>query len=239
MMAVDMWGKRDHEAEWNRWMSWLNHIATRVSAVDGVKTSIVQPVGLSNRTPSLVIGWDRTRLGIRGSTVARLLLETEPRIATPGGREAEGSTETSISITPYQMSPGEAKVVADRLYALLSNPPQRDSDTAADPSVDVKGQWDVCIEYAAGNSHHTLHLNQQGSRIEGTHQGDFVSRDLTGRVEGDTVRMRSAYTEERGDSLVFNFSGRLSGDEMSGTLDMGEYLLGKWTARRHRYPAPD
>ncbi len=77
-----------------------------------------------------------------------------------------------------------------------------------------------------------LHLYQQGSRLRGTHRGDFVSRDVSGRVEGSTIRIRSSYTEEHGDSLACSFNGRLAGDVLSGTLDMGEYLAARWTARR-------
>ena len=28
LMAVEMWVKRDHEAEWKRWTGWLDHIAS-------------------------------------------------------------------------------------------------------------------------------------------------------------------------------------------------------------------
>ena len=48
-------------------------------------------------------------------------MDTEPRIATPGGRDRDG--ESSISITPYQMAAGDEKIVAERIYATLSNPP--------------------------------------------------------------------------------------------------------------------
>jgi L-seryl-tRNA(Ser) seleniumtransferase len=235
LMAVELWVKRDHEAEWNRWVSGLDHISKRVSAIDGVTTSVEQPVGLSNRTPSLMIRWDRAKLGISGRAVARQLLETEPRIATPGGRGGANSTQTGISITPYQMSPGEEKIVADRLYALLSNPPRQEPEQSNPPAADVSGRWDVHIEYAAGKSDHALHLRQQGNRIEGTHQGEFVSRDLAGTIEGDSIQMTSTYTERHGDSLMFTFAGRIAGNEIAGTLDMGEYLTGKWTARRHEY----
>ena len=236
LMAVEMWMKRDHQAEWNRWMSWLDHIDKRVSSIDGVTTSVVQPVGLSNRTPSLSVRWDRNRLGVSGRVVAKLLFETEPRIATPGGTNRSGGTETGISITPYMMTPGDEKIVADRLVALLSNPPkQEESDQKGHPSADLNGQWDVRVEYAAASSSHTLHLRQQGNLIEGTHQGDFVSRDLTGTIWDDKVQMTSTYTERHGDSLFFDFTGRVSGDEIAGTLDMGEYLTAKWTARRHKF----
>ena len=32
LMAVEMWMQRDHKAEWNRWLAWLDHISKRVSA---------------------------------------------------------------------------------------------------------------------------------------------------------------------------------------------------------------
>jgi len=236
LMAVEMWMKRDHQAEWNQWLAWLDHISKRVSSIDGVTTSVVEPRGLSNRTPSLVIRWDRNRLGISGTTVAKHLFDLEPRIATPGGRDSQSSTETSISITPYQMSPGEEKIAADRLHALLASPPAHEaSEHPEPPASDISGQWDVQIEYAASRSKHTLHLKQEGNRLEGTHQGDFVSRDLSGSIEGGGVRIRSSYGEEHGDQLSFTFTGKLFGDEMSGSLDMGEYLLAKWTGKRHQF----
>ena len=236
LTAVEMWVKRDHQAEWNRWLSWLDHIAKRVSAIDGVTTSLEQPSELSNHTPTLVIKWDRNRLGIHGRAVARQLFDSNPRIATPGGRGAANAAETSISFTPYQMSAGEEKIVADRLFVLLSNPPKQEAAKSAQPpSADLSGRWDVRIDYAAGSSNHILHLRQQVNRIEGTHQGDFVSRDLTGTIDGDTVQMTSSYTERHGDSLMFSFSGKVTGPEISGTLDMGEYLTAKWTARKHEY----
>jgi L-seryl-tRNA(Ser) seleniumtransferase len=102
--------------------------------------------------------------------------------------------------------------------------------------LDLTGQWDVHIEYAANTSNHTLHLKQVGTRVEGSHQGDFVSRDLSGSIEGNLVQLSSSYTERHGDSLSFRFAGTVMGDGMSGTLDMGEYLTAKWSAKRHEYP---
>jgi L-seryl-tRNA(Ser) seleniumtransferase len=106
---------------------------------------------------------------------------------------------------------------------------------AAAPIADVSGQWEVHIDYVASASTHTLHLRQMGSRVEGTHQGDFVSRDLSGTIDGSRVQLSSAYTERHGDALSFRFTGNVTGDAMAGTLDMGEYLAAKWTARRHDY----
>jgi uncharacterized pyridoxal phosphate-dependent enzyme len=234
LMAVEMWVKRDHDAEWNRWMAWLGSIAAHVSRIEGVTTSITKTTELSNRTPSLTIRWDRKRIGISGADLARHLLDTEPRIATPGGRDR--GDEASISITPYQMAAGEEKIVAEKIYAALSRAPRQTAAAhVAAPATDVSGQWDVQIEYIASASTHTLHLKQAGNRLEGSHQGDFVSRDLTGTIDGNTVQISSVYTERHGDALSFRFAGTVAGDGMSGTLDMGEYLTAKWTAKKHDY----
>jgi len=96
----------------------------------------------------------------------------------------------------------------------------------------------MCIrdsDSLASGSDHVLHLKQQDGHIEGTHQGDFVSRDLGGSISGDEVRLFSAYTERHGDSLMFQFMGKVAGDGISGTLDMGEYLQARWTAKRHEF----
>jgi len=234
LTAVEMWTKRDHKAEWARWISWLDYIGKTASKIDGVTTTVTETTDLSNRTPTLTIRWDAARLGITGAALAAHLMNTEPRIATPGGRDRDGLT--SISITPYQMAPGDEKIVADRIYATLSKPPATPPSPApAPPATDVSGQWDVRIDYLASTSSHTLHLRQTNGRIEGTHQGDFVARDLSGTIEGDRVQLSSNYSERHGDALSFRFTGTVSGGDMSGALDMGEYLTAKWSATRHDF----
>jgi len=236
LMAVEMWVKRDHDAEWKRWTEGLEHIAARVAAIEGITTSMVQPAGLSNRTPSLRVMWPRQQFGVTGEELARTLFSTDPRIALfPAGGAGDPSV-TGVSITPYMLSPGEERIVADRLHALLSSRSPRDAGAPrAAPVADLTGQWDVRIEYAAGVSTHAFHLRQRGREIDGAHQGDFVSRNLSGSLDGDAVRIQSAYGEQHGDALSFTFSGSVvSGDkdEMTGTLDMGEYLGARWTAKR-------
>jgi L-seryl-tRNA(Ser) seleniumtransferase len=240
LAAVEMWTKRDHQAEWNQWLTWMDHIAKRVSAIAGVTTTVrADNKVLSNRSPVLNIRWDSAKLGITGAELTKILFTTEPRI-TVGGGGGRGSgtnaTETGISITAYMMSPGDEKVVAERLYTLLSNPPKMNPQPSPKaPAADLSGQWDVHIEYIGSSSEHTLHLRQQGGRITGSHQGDYVSRELYGTLDGDNVRLASSYTEEHGDNLSYEFVGTVQGDAMSGTLDLGEYLSAKWSAKRHEY----
>jgi D-glucosaminate-6-phosphate ammonia-lyase len=240
LAAVEMWVKRDHKAEEEMWNSWMNHIADRVSKVEGVTATVRQARGLSNHSPGVSITWDPAKLGITGQEVARALDTTEPRILlnAGGGRGQTAGNQSGISITAYMMSPGEEKIVADRIHAILSaRRPSKGSEPLKAPSGDLSGRWTVAIEFAAGRSEHTFHVKQQGNQLVGTHQGDFVARDFSGTVAGDDVHIASSIGEVHGAALSYRFSGKLAGDTISGSVDMGEYLGAKFTARRHAFGA--
>ena len=51
LAAVEAWVRRDHAAEWQTWLSYLDHIAQRVRGIDSVSTEVNEPTGLSNRAP--------------------------------------------------------------------------------------------------------------------------------------------------------------------------------------------
>ncbi len=103
------------------------------------------------------------------------------------------------------------------------------------PAAELSGRWEVEIQFAASKATHVLHVSQKGNRLEGAHQGDFISRDFTGDIQGDSVRFASFQDESHGDSLSYRFSGKVAGDTMTGSLDMGEYLGATWTARRRPF----
>src|ERR1051325_10238647 len=84
LAAVEVWVKRDHQAEWAQWESWLNFIGTKVTSVPGVTTEILKPEDLSNHAPRLRIKWDGNALGITGTEVEERLLNGRPRIAVGG-----------------------------------------------------------------------------------------------------------------------------------------------------------
>jgi L-seryl-tRNA(Ser) seleniumtransferase len=134
------------------------------------------------------------------------------------------------------MMPDDVQIVADRVHQALSERrPAWKPEAPKTPAGDLNGRWDVHIEFAAGASDHTLHVKQQGNQLSGTHQGDFVARDFSGAISGADVRISSSIGEVHGAALSYRFTGKLEGDRMSGTLDMGEYLGAKWTATRHSF----
>ncbi|MBI3697827.1 MAG: hypothetical protein HY238_23720, partial [Acidobacteria bacterium] len=239
LAAVETWVKRDHDAEWKTWESWLNHIAEKVGTVPTVRTQVLQPEGLSNRAPRLRIAWDAARVGLTGEEVEKLLYEGEPRIVlggSSGGRRGNG--ESSVTIMPYMMMPGDDKIAAARLHQVLSRPPQitRAAEERGQPA-NVAGQWNLRLEFVRGSADHALFLEQDGENLSGTHHGDVLAGDLRGTVAGSTVRFRSSFKYE-GTRLGYNFEGRAENGRLSGAVDMGEYGTAKWVAERHKYGTP-
>ena len=130
---------------------------------------------------SLTISWDPARLNITGEEVAEELARTKPRIALGaggGGRgsEAEPGT-TSISVTAWMMQPGDDKVVAERIYGVLSAKRGPRSTAMPAPSANVSGRWDVEIEFFSSRSKHTLFIEQDGNWILAIILLGFASAD--------------------------------------------------------------
>jgi L-seryl-tRNA(Ser) seleniumtransferase len=238
LAAVEMWVRRDHKAEWARWESWLDHIASRVQRIDGVATRINQPsADLSNRTPELVVQWDGAKLGITGQEVSQVLLNTDPRIvlARASGSRT-GNMASSVSVVPYQMQPGDEKVVAERLHALLSKPPRANPPEAPPEGqpVSLAGQWDMRIDFLYGSANHSVVFEQDGTRLVGTHRGEFAAGDLSGSVMAGKVTFQSSLPTE-GARVSFQFSGTEQNGKLSGTVGLSEYGEARWTAERHQY----
>lgn len=238
LAAVEMWVKRDHEAEWKTWRSWLDQIAASVQRVDGVTTSVKEPPKdqLSNRTPQLNIQWDAAKIGITGTEVHKLLTDTEPRIILASGNGTRPSNmASSVSVVPYQMMPGDVKVVADRLYNVLSKPPKYENPPAPQaPTVNVSGQWTAKLEYGRGSAVHNIILEQTSDKLAGTHEAEFDHGDLMGTVSGNLVKFQSRYRIQ-GQGLSYAFTGTVDGDKITGTVNMGEYGETTFTAERHKY----
>jgi uncharacterized pyridoxal phosphate-dependent enzyme len=234
LAAVEAWTKRDHPAEWKTWLSWLDNIAKKVSGIESVTTSVFEPTQLSNRSPVLNISWDPSKLNITAEEVTEALGRNKPRVAI-GSDTKDG--KTSINITTGQMQPGNDKIVADRIYGVLSEKRDPKPTTLAAPAANISGRWEADIEFFSSTSKHTLFIEQDGNWIQGSHKGEFTMRDMKGTIEGDIVKLRSV-DRHPGDSITFTFTGTLSGDTIAGDIYMGEYRTAKFVAKRNDTKSP-
>ncbi len=231
LAAVEAWVKRDHQAEWKTWLSYLDVIQKKVSKINGVKTSVFEPTELSNKSPVLNISWDPDKLGITGDEIAEEFARNKPRIAIGSNND---SGMTGLEITTGQMQPGNEQVVADRVYNILSKKRGPRSTALAAPGVTIGGHWDVLVEFFTSKSKHKLYIEQDGNWIQGTHTSDYALQEVAGMVEGNQVKLRSNI-RSTGDNVTFMFAGTVTGDEMSGSIYLGEYLNAKFTAKRSSY----
>jgi uncharacterized pyridoxal phosphate-dependent enzyme len=233
LAALEGWFHRDHEAEWREWNSWLAAIQEQVCRVPGVSATVIQPEDLSNHAPQLRLAWDSTKLGITGNEAKALIENGTPRIMLAGGSgDRRGNAESSLVIMPYMMNPGEYKIVAQAIYALLSHPPK--IDVPAVPSGEparVAGTWQVALTFSLGQAAHEFALQQDGGKLSGRHHTEMLEGDLHGRVDGNQVEFHSAHPYE-GTVLEYAFSGTVQGEAMNGTVQMGEYGKARWEARR-------
>lgn len=225
LTAVEMWTKRDHDAEWKQWEGWLATIGDAVRPIPGVSTQVVQPKGPSNYAPELKISWDADKFGVTGFELADLLFTGAPRIVMPAG-------QNFLMVMPYMMMPGDDRMVAPRVHELLANPPRRPKTAPAGSDAQVGGEWDVEIAYNRDHAVHTLFFEQSGEKLRGSHRGEFLVGDLRGGVRGPKVSCHSSHHFE-GTSVGYNFEGELDGDTIRGTVDVGEYGKAPFTARRH------
>jgi L-seryl-tRNA(Ser) seleniumtransferase len=236
LAAVEAWVKRDHKAEWAQWESWIGEIARSVERVKGVTTEVLQPSELSNNAPRLAIKWTSSAVPASGADVEKALFAGNPRIILGGssGSARTGFDNNSVTIMPYMMMPGDAKIAADRIYDVLANGPKQPLPKPAAPVVNISGQWDAEISFLVGKAQHRLSFEQKDGEVHGTHHGEFLTADLRGGVEGSEVWARSSQRFE-GTRIGYEFAGTVNGDTMSGTVDLGEYGQATFTARRRQY----
>ena len=235
--AVETWIKTDHAAKERGWNTLLDNIGRRVSsAIRGVTYTISEPRGLNNRNMSVRIAWDTAVYNITGSAIATELYSTRPRIALSGSG-IDNTGMTSVSASAKGMQQGEDRIVADRLIEILLRkneiPPARVIEPAA---ARLSGRWDVDIDFYSGKGRHTFFIEQNGNTLIGSHQGEFTTRNMTGTIDGNNIRLSSSERHQGSQmehNIQFNFTGIATDNTMEGNIAMGEYLAAKFTARRY------
>ncbi|MFN0169549.1 MAG: aminotransferase class V-fold PLP-dependent enzyme [Bryobacteraceae bacterium] len=110
MVAVELYVKRDHQAEWREWEKRVKIVADSLTSLKGLKTETFVPE-ISNAAPHLRIIWDQSK--ISAQDVVKQLREGDPSIEVrPGSKEF-------LEVAVWMLQPGEAQIVARRIREVL------------------------------------------------------------------------------------------------------------------------
>jgi uncharacterized pyridoxal phosphate-dependent enzyme len=109
--ALQLFLATDHEAEWKEWERRVAVIARELSAIPGVRASMVVPVVPHNR-PQVRIEWERGSVGASPKDIVVALRSGEPRIELPYGSE---DSAAGIDVAVWMLRADEDLIVGRRL----------------------------------------------------------------------------------------------------------------------------
>lgn len=112
MVAVEVFMKKDHAAEWRDWEKRIKVVADSVAPISGVKTEQFVPE-IANAVPHLRITWDEAATKLTAAEVVKKLREGDPSI------ELRPGAKHGIEVAVWMLQPGEAQVVARRIREVL------------------------------------------------------------------------------------------------------------------------
>ena len=115
LVALEMYVKRDHAAEWKEWEKRVDTIRKAAEKYPSVTSKIDIPE-IANHTPHLTLTWDQAKIKINPLEVKKQLLEGEPSIEVTPSTNRE-----NLVVTVWMLKPGEAETVARRIAEVLRN----------------------------------------------------------------------------------------------------------------------
>jgi seryl-tRNA(Sec) selenium transferase len=225
LAAVEAWIRgRDHEAEWDMWEGYLNHIRSAVADLPSMTFRTEEP-GVANVAPTLVISWDPQVLNVEPEEIHTELFEGDPPIAMH--LLADG-----LRVMPYMMEKGDAEIVAERLYELLNDRAPREPEEERPPVADVSGVWHIEAEYVFGRSRHSVTLEQEGTELTGGYRSRYSRTEVQGSIEGDEISFLTVLGCQA-NKITYTYTGTVeNANTISGQLNLGEFGEGTWRAER-------
>lgn len=114
MVTIELYYRRDHEADWREWEKRVNVVRGSVSSIKGVESEMFVPE-IHYRVPHVRIRWNQTSAGLSVAEVIRRLREGEPSI------EVRPNTSEGLELGVWMLEPGEVEIVARRVREILKN----------------------------------------------------------------------------------------------------------------------
>ncbi len=99
--------------------------------------------------------------------------------------------------------------------------------------LDLSGEWILTVESPNGTGSRDLTLVQDGNELTGEIMSSRAGGELTGSVDGHEVTFVAVVYMESG-SFDITYTATVTGDEMKGTVDFGDYGSGTFTGKRKK-----
>jgi len=126
-------------------------------------------------------------------------------------------------LAPFAPAP-----LALALLAACSTAP---SEPEAPKASGVAGAWQLTVESPMGTRENEAVFVQSGEQLTGVIKGQRGETPLTGTITGEDIKFGINVTIQ-GQNLNIDYSGKVAGDTMGGTVVFGEFGDGKWSGKR-------
>ena len=84
------------------------------------------------------------------------------------------------------------------------------------------GNWNLVVSTPMGERHGSLALKTEGTTLQGSQAADGNSTEIfDGTVNGNEIFWKVSITDPM--PMTFEFAGTVDGDEIAGTLKLGEF----------------
>lgn len=99
-------------------------------------------------------------------------------------------------------------------------------------AADISGQWTATFNTQVGEQHYTFTFKVDGEKLTGTAKSDNGNVTIeNGTVKGDDVSFVENL-DYQGQKLVITYTGKVSGDEIKFTRDVGGFGKEELVANR-------
>jgi autotransporter translocation and assembly factor TamB len=106
-------------------------------------------------------------------------------------------------------------------------------DVAKEKKVDVTGTWEMTVESPQGAMTVTANYKQDGETLTGTHVSEMGEAPLKGTVKGTDINY-TLTIDMQGQQFTIVHTGKIDGNTITGTADIGGMGTINWTAKRKK-----
>jgi hypothetical protein len=96
----------------------------------------------------------------------------------------------------------------------------------------VTGDWEMTSEGRQGPMTQSFKIEQDGEKITVTMEGRRGEMKGEGTIKGNDIEWKITRPGREGAEFTITYKGKVEGNTMSGTVQMGDFASREWTAKK-------